>query len=83
MRVAIALRNSRISAGLTQKQVAEALGVTPQFISDLEKDRRALGEKYLPMLPPVMRAFVSEAMMNEHRSAISRIGDGLWESIPE
>ncbi len=82
MKVADALRRSRISAGLTQRQVAEMLGITPQFMSDIEQGRRALGEKYISKLPPVMRAFVATAMMDEHKTAISRICDELWESVP-
>jgi len=75
MTVADALRNSRVSAGLTQRQVAEMLGVTPQFMSDIEQGRRALGEKYLAKLPPGMRKRVASAMMDEHQNAISRIGE--------
>jgi len=73
MKVADALRKSRVSAGLTQRQVAEMLGVTPQFMSDIEQGRRALGEKYLHKLPDAIRASVISAMVNEHKSAIARI----------
>jgi transcriptional regulator with XRE-family HTH domain len=79
MKVADALRNSRISAGLTQRQVAEMLGVTPQFMSDIEQGRRALGEKYLSMLPDDMRRIVARAMVSEHETAISRISDEIWQ----
>ncbi len=49
------------------------LNVTPQFISDIEQDRRVLGTKYLPRLPPDMRAVVAQAMVSEHLIAIERI----------
>jgi transcriptional regulator with XRE-family HTH domain len=79
MTVADALRNSRVSAGLTQRQVAEMLGVTPQFMSDIEQGRRALGEKYLSKLPDGMRRIVATAMVSEHETAISRISDEIWQ----
>lgn len=78
MKVSVALRDARTAAGLTQRQVADMLGVTPQFISDIEQDRRALGEKYLPSLPPNVRIKVALAMMSEHQEAIARIN-----SIPD
>jgi transcriptional regulator with XRE-family HTH domain len=83
MKIGDALRKSRKAAGLTQKQVGGLLETTPQFINDVEHNRRTLGEKYLPKLPEVMRAFVATAMMNEHQAAIDRIGSDLWESVPE
>jgi transcriptional regulator with XRE-family HTH domain len=83
MKTADALRGARKSAGLTQRQIAEMLGITPQFVNDIEHGKRALGEKYLPLLPPVMRTIVATAMMDEHRAAITRIGDDLWNNLPE
>lgn len=80
MKVTEALRNSRIAAGLTQKRVAEMLCVTPQFISDIEQGRRALGEKYLAMLPHEMRSTVCAAMVDEHQLAIYRIGSAFLGS---
>lgn len=75
MKVADALREAREAAGLTQRQIAEMLGITPQFVSDIENDRRALGEKYLPDLPPTIRTQVALAMMREHQSAIDRLSE--------
>mgnify|MGYP001599507943 CR=1 FL=1 len=82
MKVADALRNARVSAGLTQRQIAEMLGVTPQFICDIELERRVLGEKYLPLLPPGIRVLVTWAMVNEHRSTIARLENGAIEPQP-
>lgn len=51
------------------------LGVTPQFISDIEQDRRVLGDKYLWDLPPAIRGPVSQAMRDRLQEALSRIND--------
>ena len=71
--VAHALKTARVRAGFTQKQVAEALGITPQFVNDLEHARRAFTEKYVPLLPDSMRYLVAAAMTDEHQAAIERL----------
>lgn len=76
MKIAAALVEARKSAGLTQKDVAEALGVGVTYVSDMENGRRSFGEHYLPALPKAMREHVARAMVAEHRDAISRIQSG-------
>ena len=41
------IKNLRIQNGLTQKQVAEALGVTPGYISNVENGRTAMSLRML------------------------------------
>ena len=73
MKVGEALRSARIVAGLTQRQIAECLGVTTAFISDIENGRRVLGEKYVPLLPDHVRPSVVAAIVAEHQTAIARL----------
>ncbi len=35
-----AIRNARYTTGLTQKDLALRVGISPQYINDIEKDRR-------------------------------------------
>ena len=41
------IKNLRIKNGLTQNQVAEALGVTPGYISNVENNRTAMSLRIL------------------------------------
>ena len=41
------VKNLRIKSGLTQNQVAEALGVTPGYISNVENNRTAMSLRML------------------------------------
>ena len=41
------IKNLRIKNGLTQNQVAEALGVTPGYISNVENNRTAMSLRML------------------------------------
>lgn len=41
------VKNLRIKSGLTQNQVAEALGVTPGYISNVENNRTAMSLRIL------------------------------------
>ena len=43
----ILVKNLRIQNGLTQNQVAEALGVTPGYISNVENNRTAMSLRIL------------------------------------
>lgn len=71
--IASALKNARITSYLTQRQVADALGITPQFVSDIENGRRDLTEKYIELLPETMRHVVRQAFIAQHQSAIERL----------
>ncbi len=41
------IKNLRLKTGLTQNQVAEALGVTPGYISNVENNRTAMSLRIL------------------------------------
>ena len=73
MKIGEALRHARQSAGFTQTHVAGLLGVSPQYLNDVEHDRRPLSEKHLPALPGSVRAAVAAAMVSEHQAAIERL----------
>jgi transcriptional regulator with XRE-family HTH domain len=68
-----ALKNARISANMTQRDLAAALGLTPQFINDVEHGRRELGEQHYIRLPiGIRRAVVTADIeeMNERRKKL-------------
>jgi DNA-binding XRE family transcriptional regulator len=71
--IAAALRAARIEAELSQRDVAEAIGVTAQFVCDIELGRRQLSEKYVSRLPWSMRNKVSDAMIADHEASIERL----------
>lgn len=73
MDIGSTLRASRIAAGFTQREIAELLGVSHTYISDIEAGRRTLGEKHLAALPDTVRKPIAEVMMAEHRQAIERL----------
>ena len=73
MKIGETLRSARKANGLTQIYVAGLMGVSPQYLNDIEHDRRSLGEKHLPALPPPVRAAVAAAMVSEHQAAIERL----------
>lgn len=45
------IKELRIQNGLTQNQVAESLGVTPGYISNVENNRTAMSLRILMYLP--------------------------------
>lgn len=38
------LQRSRIEHGLTQREIASMLGVSPQYVSDIENNRKNVGD---------------------------------------
>jgi len=54
------LSERRKSLGLTQKEIAEQIGVRNATISDFEKGKRNLGSDKLEQLLPILRLTISE-----------------------
>lgn len=54
------LSERRKSLGLTQKEVAEQIGVRNATISDFEKRKRNLGSDKLEQLLPILQLTISE-----------------------
>lgn len=64
------LREVRISQNLTQKQLAEKMGVTPTRLNYWEKDKREPNIEMIRNLASVLKVPVSELLdMNEERLA--------------
>ena len=53
-RIGNLLEASRIKAGMTQKQVAESVGIKQNMISDYESGKRRLSRKMAERLSPVL-----------------------------
>ncbi len=71
-RVTDALKAARQKAGLSQRQFAEAIGLSPAFINDLEHGRRELGEKHYEKLPQPIRAAVMKAVVADLQERLAR-----------
>ena len=52
--IALKLRDLRVERGLTQKQAAELVRVTPQTLIDLESGKRP---PYMPTLTKIARGY--------------------------
>ncbi len=74
-RIAEALREARIAAHITQKDLARLLGVTQAFISLIETGRKPLPPQHYEMLPDPIRVPVAKALVADLRDDIDRAAD--------
>ena len=76
------IKNLRIQKGLTQNQVAEALGVTPGYISNVENNRTAMSLRiltyYARLVGCSLDSLVGELESEYSETALDR---ELYESI--
>jgi transcriptional regulator with XRE-family HTH domain len=77
-----ALREGRLAQGLTQRDLGEMLGITQAYLSDIEQDRRALGEKHFKRLPDPIKAAVLTAEKQELLAKIEAIDRELARIAP-
>jgi transcriptional regulator with XRE-family HTH domain len=68
-----AIRNLRLTKGLTQEALAEAAGLHPRYVSDVERGRRNIGFVNLDRLAAALGvdlpAFMAEVEAARHGSA--------------
>lgn len=71
------LRALRLRAGLTQKALADAVGISQSHISDFEKDRRAIPYKHAHALAAVLHSIPSHFMTpnTETLAAMNEAGE--------
>lgn len=78
------IKNLRIQNGLTQHQVAESLGVTPGYISDVENNRTAMSLRiftyYARLVDCSLDSLVGELEPEYVETALDR---ELYEAIIE
>lgn len=73
------LRSARLAAGLSQREVAKALGITPQYLADLERGRRELpAARYAALPDPIREAVVHETI--RHHEAIIEALRGMLKA---
>ena len=76
------VKNLRIEKGLTQNQVAESLGVTPGYISNVENNRTAMSLRiltyYARLVGRSLDSLVGELEPEYSETALDR---ELYESI--
>ena len=63
----------RRDANLSQKEVASALGISPSYLSDMERGRRPFQEDRANALPEVIRAKVVAAVIANLHERIDRL----------
>ncbi len=64
-KVTEALENAREQAGLSQRELARALGISAPFMNDVLQGRRELGHKHFDKLPDAIRGPVIDAALAE------------------
>jgi transcriptional regulator with XRE-family HTH domain len=75
MRIGKDVSAAREAAGMTMAALARLLGVTRQFIWDVESDRRPFPPSQLEKLPPEMRDSIKGAMIDAHMAEVDRLMD--------
>lgn len=72
-RVTDALKEARQQAGLSQRQLAAVLDLSPAFINDIEHGRREFGERHYEKLPEPIRSSVVKAALADLRERGERL----------
>jgi transcriptional regulator with XRE-family HTH domain len=68
-----ALRRSRKALSISQRDLARTIGITPQYMGDIEFGRRSFPARRIEMLPlKIRRAFVT-ATVDELRARIAEL----------
>ncbi len=68
-----ALRRMRLEAGLPQKALAETLGISPQYMSDIESGSRALPRHIISRMPKKIKSAVVKALKSEMQTQIDEL----------
>jgi transcriptional regulator with XRE-family HTH domain len=76
------LRAWREHRGLTQAELAEAVGTTGAVISLLESGNRGLSDKWLRKIAPVLRTRPGHLLELDPLDAASDVFE-IWSDIPE
>lgn len=71
--VGLALARARKALGLSNSVLAEHLGMSRQLLTDIERGKRELLERWIERLPPALRIAVVPAAIDEHHRAIARL----------
>ena len=61
--MSITLKAARVNAGLTQKQFADALGVSKLTVSEWETGKRRIKPIYLPAIARVLNVSVDDLIL--------------------
>ena len=64
------MRHARLRAKLSVKEMATALGVTAQFVYDIEHGRRGIPEQMVERFPGESREIVAEAFVQMHEERV-------------
>jgi len=64
---------ARRRIGLSQTALAQMMGVSPAFLSYVERDRKPLPAARFALLPPELREAVTEAMVAQKEAEIAAL----------
>lgn len=67
------LRAARLGAGYLQTQVAKQLGISQQYLCDIESDRRTMSLRFIKRLPAPLRSAIANQRMREYERAIEEL----------
>jgi len=73
------LREARIAAGMTQKALADALGIVPQYLVQIENGKRPLAYRMIAKLPNEVRGSAVSAAIEERRQTIGELRRQITE----
>jgi transcriptional regulator with XRE-family HTH domain len=75
MEIGTVLADARRRAGIAQKDLARMLGISPQYLSDMEQGRRAFSDKFLPALPAEIRREVKAEFRTQYEALVAKYSD--------
>ena len=79
MEIGTILAVARKEAGLPQKDVADALGISQSYLSDIEANRRSFPRTRVKDLPQAVRGQVASALISEYYL----MADELRQWVPQ
>lgn len=73
MKIALTLREARLAAGLSQRELGEYLEMSQDMVARLENGQRPFHDRYVQLLPDAVRGPVAAALIEEHEEIIRRL----------
>lgn len=68
-----ALAAARKAIGMRQQALATLLGISSQYLCDIEMGRKVFPEALVPLLPETLRPVVVERLVAEHKRRIAAL----------
>jgi transcriptional regulator with XRE-family HTH domain len=79
MHIGEVIRRARAAAGIPQKDLAQAIGVSPQMMNAIENENRKFRRDRIKALPWSVREGVVNHLIAEHQSEIVKLREYMEE----